>query len=174
MKRAQNVGRIGVLALILSSGCGGNPSRPSPVGLGEPFELRLGARATVAGGVSLLFANLVSDSRCPIDATCVSAGEALVDVIFLIAPEGPPPRSISLQATLTVNGVPFIDGQPATVPWCAGGNNHWDCRLSTAAPKSSAGARAFTVRLVDLKPHPHAVTPVVSGGYVGTFVITPR
>jgi hypothetical protein len=142
------------------------------VSLGQPFELRLGERAAVAGGVSLVFADLASDSRRPIDAACVSAGEALADVIFLIRPEDPPARSLSVQ--LYVNGVPIIDGQPASVPWCAGDITRWECRLSTAAAKSTAGARAFRIRLVDLQPHRRAATPIARGDYVGTFVVDPR
>jgi hypothetical protein len=166
---------VGVLALVLWSGCGGNPSQPSPVALGEPFELQLSERAAVAGGVSLVFADVASDSRCPIDATCVSAGEALADVIFLTRSEDPPARSLSLLSLqLYVNGVPIIDGQPATVPWCAGDITRWECRLSTAAAKSTAGARAFTIRLVDLKPHPRAATPIGRGDYIGTFVVAPQ
>jgi hypothetical protein len=163
---------VGVLALVLCSGCSGNPSQPSSVSLGEPFELRLGERAAVAGGVSLVFADLASDSRCPIDATCVSAGEALADVILLIRSEDPPARSVTLQ--LYVNGVPVIDGQLASVPWCAGDITRWECRLSTAAAKSTAGARAFTIRLVDLKPQRRAATPIARGDYVGTFVVDPQ
>jgi hypothetical protein len=169
------VGRAGVLALVLWSGCGGSPTQPSPVALGEPFELRPGERTAIAGGLSLLFADVASDSRCPIDASCVSAGEALADVIFLIRSEDPPARSLSLLSLqLYVNGVPIIDGQSATVPWCAGDITRLECRLSTAAAKSTAGARAFTIRLVDLKPHRRAATPVVRGDYVGTFVIGAR
>ena len=149
--------------------CGGNPSQPSPFALGEPFELRPGQRGAVAGDVSLVFVDVASDSRCPIDATCVSAGEALADVIFLVRPEEPPARSLSLQ--IYVNGVPIIDGQLATVPWCAGNTSRWECRLSTNAMKSTANARPFTVRLVDLKPRPRAGTPIGRDDYVGTFVI---
>ena len=164
------VGRVGLLALVLWSGCSGNPVQPSAVALGVPFELRPGERAAVAGGVSLAFVDVASDSRCPIDAVCVSAGEALADVLFLIRPEEPPARSLGLQ--LYVNGVPIIDGQPATVPWCAGELTRWECRLSTAAPKSTAGARGFTIRLVELKHSRRAATPIARGDYIGTFVVS--
>ena len=174
MELVRRVGRagLGVLAVVAASGCSGNPSQPSPLALGEPFELRLGERAAVAGGVSLLFADVASDSRCPIDATCASAGEALADVIFLIGSEGPPARTLSLQPY--VNGVPIIDGQLASIPWCAGDLTRWECRLSTAAAKSTAGARAFTIRLVDLKPHRSAATSIARDDYVGTFVVAPK
>jgi hypothetical protein len=168
------VGRVGVLALVLVTGCSGNPARPSAMALGQSFDLRPGERADLAAGVSLVFSDVPSDARCPIDATCVSAGEALADVLFLIRPEEPPARSISLQGYVSVNGVPIIDGQLATVPWCAGGVNRWDCRLSTGAAKSTAGARGFTIQLVDLKPQRRANTPIARAEYVGTFVVRER
>jgi hypothetical protein len=163
---------VGSALLGAAIGCGGNPSRPSPVALGEPFELRLGERAAVGGGVSLVFADVASDSRCPIGVTCVSGGEALADVIFLVRPEEPSTRALSVQPY--VNGVPIIDGQPATVPWCAGSITRWECRLSTAEAKSTADARPFTVRLIDLKPSPRAGVPIVRGDYVGRFAIGSR
>jgi hypothetical protein len=159
----------GSLLLGAAIGCGGNPNQPSPLPLGQPFELRPGERAVIAGDVSLVFVDVVSDSRCPIDATCVSAGEALADVLFLVRREQPP--GPALIGRVYINGVPIIDGQPATVPWCAEEISQWKCRLSTATAKSTADARPFTVRLVDLKPHPRAATPVPRGDYVGTFVI---
>jgi hypothetical protein len=158
-----------VLALVLWSGCGGTPTQPSPLALGEPFELRLGERAEVARGLSLLFVDVASDSRCPIDAICVSGGDAFADVMFMTRPEEVPARALRVQ--LYVNGVPIIDGQLATVPWCVGDLGRWDCRLSTNAGKSAARAQEFTIRLVDLKPQRRAATPIARGDYVGTFVI---
>jgi hypothetical protein len=162
-----------LLALVLVAGCRGNPAQPSVVALGQSFDLRPGERAEVAGDVSLVFSDVTSDSRCPIDATCVSGGEALADVMFLMRPEEPPARSLSVVSVgVSINGVPVIDGQLASVPWCAGGLNRWDCRVSTAAAKSTAGASGFTIRLVDLKPHRRAGTPIARGDYVGTFVVS--
>ena len=64
------------------SGCAGSPAQPSTLRLGEPFELRLGARATLDGDTVLTFADVPSDSRCPMDALCVWEGEAVVSVMF--------------------------------------------------------------------------------------------
>jgi hypothetical protein len=160
---------FGSVLLGAAIGCSGNPSQPSPLQLGEPFELRLGERAAIAGDVSLVFVNVASDSRCPSDATCVSDGEALADVLFIVRREQPP--GPSLIGGVYINGVPIIDGQPATVPWCVDEISQWKCRLSTATAKSAANARPFTVRLVDLKPPPRVATPIARPDYVATFVI---
>ena len=45
---------------------------------GQPFELRAGASAVVGGSLTVLFDRVTSDSRCPADAICVTAGDAVV------------------------------------------------------------------------------------------------
>jgi hypothetical protein len=72
-----------ILSLILipaslGATCGGHPTEPATVSLGQPFELRAGESAVVPGGLRVTFDRVVSDSRCPIDAICVWAGEAVV------------------------------------------------------------------------------------------------
>lgn len=52
-----------------------NPAEPT-VPLGSPFELKLGHSAVVPGGLTITFDAVTSDSRCPIDAICITAGEA--------------------------------------------------------------------------------------------------
>ena len=54
-----------------------SPLQPT-VALGTPFELKVGQTAVVPGGLSIRFDEVASDSRCPIDAICVWAGEARV------------------------------------------------------------------------------------------------
>ena len=46
--------------------------------LDQPFDLRAGQSAVVPGGLKVTFDRVVSDSRCPIDAICVWAGEAVI------------------------------------------------------------------------------------------------
>ena len=47
------------------------------VSLGQPFELRVGRSATVAGeGLTVSFEAVSSDSRCPTGVQCVWAPEA--------------------------------------------------------------------------------------------------
>lgn len=49
----------------------------------QPFDLRVGASATLPDGVKVRFDAVTSDSRCPLDAICVWAGEAVVAVSLL-------------------------------------------------------------------------------------------
>lgn len=53
------------------------------VTLGQPFELRVGRTATVAGeGLTVSFQAVPSDSRCPTGVQCVWAGNAVVQVVL--------------------------------------------------------------------------------------------
>ena len=67
-----------LLAALGAAGCV-NPTSPDAV-LGKPFELRTGASAELPDGSQLTFTRVVSDSRCPIDAICISAGDAEISV----------------------------------------------------------------------------------------------
>lgn len=53
------------------------------VSLDQPFELRVGRSATVAGeGLTVSFQAVPSDSRCPTGVQCVWAGNAVVQVVL--------------------------------------------------------------------------------------------
>jgi hypothetical protein len=159
-----------VVVLPAFSACGGTPSEPSPLRLGEPFELRLGARAEFDGDSFFMFDDVPSDSRCPVDVQCVHAGEAVVSVMFG-ARSGPPPPMFRF--IVTVNGVLVDgDGMPIPVPGCTPEPGPINCRLTTAEGKSTAKSGAHTLRLTRLTPTPRASAPVARGDYVGTFVVS--
>jgi hypothetical protein len=64
---------------ILSTGFGGGEA--IQVKLDEPFELRIGEKASVAGGeVTLTFLAVPQDSRCPKGEQCIVAGKAVVSL----------------------------------------------------------------------------------------------
>jgi len=70
-----------ILAVLLSmaAACGGSdPAGPtSRVALGESFELRVGETATIGEELLVVgFVGVKDDSRCPLEVTCVWAGEA--------------------------------------------------------------------------------------------------
>ena len=67
-----------IIISLLCAGCAGNPTQPGR--LGEAFELRAGASATLDEGLAVIFDRVVSDSRCPSNAICVTAGDAVVAV----------------------------------------------------------------------------------------------
>jgi hypothetical protein len=70
-----------VLAVAsLSLGCGSNPAQPSNLPLGQSFDLRSGSSAALQDGLRVTFTGVPSDSRCPMDAMCIWAGDAIAKV----------------------------------------------------------------------------------------------
>jgi hypothetical protein len=65
---------------IAGSGCARDLPRPSQVPIDRPFELRAAGSARLDEAVTLTFAGVRSDSRCPMDVVCISAGDASVAV----------------------------------------------------------------------------------------------
>ena len=88
-----------ILCLFLAPACDEkNPAGPT-VRIGEQFVLAPGESASIAGTrVRLRFERVANDSRCPIDAICVQAGDAVV-VIELTDDNG------SSRYELTINAV---------------------------------------------------------------------
>jgi hypothetical protein len=70
---------IGFVAAMTAGGCFNSPTGPDAVA-GRPFELKAGAASTLPDGSRLTFERVHSDSRCPMDALCVWAGDAIVAV----------------------------------------------------------------------------------------------
>ncbi|MDP1803938.1 MAG: hypothetical protein Q8K72_02115, partial [Acidimicrobiales bacterium] len=71
-------------------------ARVRTVALGEAFSVRVGEPVSVAGaGVSVTFAALVSDSRCPPFVQCIQAGEAVITVALTRAGSGPVSLTLS-------------------------------------------------------------------------------
>ena len=69
-----------VLLLVLSAG-GFVSSQAGPEAVaGKPFELKAGATASLPNGARLTFEEVNEDSRCPADAQCIWAGDAVVTV----------------------------------------------------------------------------------------------
>jgi hypothetical protein len=64
---------------LLIAGCSG-PTAPDRVPKGEPFDLRVGESARTTDDLRITFETVRSDSRCPMDALCVRAGEAVIAV----------------------------------------------------------------------------------------------
>lgn len=72
--------------LLLIGGCGRVFTEPDPVDrdvvaeLEEPFEVTFGNIARITDTLTIFFAVVRTDSRCPADVTCVSPGEATVEL----------------------------------------------------------------------------------------------
>lgn len=72
--------RMLVLAVLLAgAACSNGPTGPDAV-TGQPFDLKAGAASLLPDGTWLKFDRVLSDSRCPMDALCVWAGDAAVAV----------------------------------------------------------------------------------------------
>jgi hypothetical protein len=84
-----------IAGLLLLASCAESPTLPSvePV---QEFALAAGESAAVSGtGLRVEFERVTSDSRCPADALCITAGEAVLAVA--VARNGRPAEPISLR-----------------------------------------------------------------------------
>ena len=75
-----------LVLLLLMAGCSG-PTAPDRVPKGEPFDVRVGESALTTDNLRVKFDTVRSDSRCPLDALCVRAGEAVIAVTLSLAGE---------------------------------------------------------------------------------------
>ena len=91
---------IAVVAIVACSsgafGCAAHPSQPSRP-LGQPFDLKAGASAVLANDLKLTFDRVRADSRCPLDAVYIQAGEAIV--VLTLAPTVGTPVEQELRTT---------------------------------------------------------------------------
>jgi hypothetical protein len=77
-----------VLAAAAAAGCTNGTTEPeiienaaTVVSVGDTVHLRFGEAVTIAqSDLRVQFRNVVGDSRCPIDAVCVWAGDAHVQI----------------------------------------------------------------------------------------------
>ncbi len=96
--------------------------------VGEPFTMEVGETAAFGDGVSTLtFTEVALDSRCPVDVTCVQAGEAIARFRFFYG-DGEDAFELELPG-----------GRPGAVPL-------------DEAPRASASGLVFA--LLELAPYP--------------------
>ncbi len=68
-----------LLGFVLLAAACGSPTESSTVDLDETFTLAPGDRARVDGvDLTVLFDQVASDSRCPVNVVCVWEGDAVV------------------------------------------------------------------------------------------------
>jgi hypothetical protein len=72
------VGALGACANAATAPAG--PARAAAAWRGDTLRLPFGATARLAGGASVAFVAVGADSRCPLDALCVAAGDASITV----------------------------------------------------------------------------------------------
>lgn len=88
-----------ILCAGLSLGCARSPTQSSALPLGQSFELRAGASAILQSGLTVAFERVTSDSRCPMDALCIWAGDAIVMVSLSQAAAGQVQRELHTDPT---------------------------------------------------------------------------
>jgi hypothetical protein len=87
------------LTLVVSAACGpdGAPEIRT-VPLGDTFLIAVGESVAIAGErLTVGYSQLLSDSRCPLDVQCITAGNAAV--AFTLAKEGSPPSTVTVNTT---------------------------------------------------------------------------
>jgi hypothetical protein len=70
-----------VLGSLLFAACGSSPTAADGTAfhLDQSFDLRGGETASLSGGdLTVVFESVPADSRCPVNVTCVWAGDATV------------------------------------------------------------------------------------------------
>lgn len=89
------------LISALSISCTSGPSPQSPLPVPGTRELRLGDAVPLAGtGYQLRLEELTGDSRCPVDAYCIWAGEVRVQARLVAEPGmGLPDIPVVLRST---------------------------------------------------------------------------
>jgi len=84
---------IVLLAALLTTSCSEAPTSPDVV-RGTSFQLQAGETAALPSGLKFTFVAVRSDSRCPIDAICVSAGDAVVAITVTRSSGSPESREL--------------------------------------------------------------------------------
>jgi hypothetical protein len=92
-------------ATTLSFGCAADPAQPSRP-LGQPFDVRAGTTAVVGDDLRVTFTGVKSDSRCPMDAVCIQAGEAIV--ALTLSPSAAAPVERELRTSPGLSEVSYL------------------------------------------------------------------
>jgi hypothetical protein len=138
------------LSLLLTStliaAC--TPAAPPPTNapteqivLGAPFQLKIGQTARLGDALAIAFIAVTSDTRCPINALCVRAGEA--EIVVAVT----------------------LDGQehgPSTLTLHAGNQSSVD---------SVVQVEAYRLTFVALEPYPGTTPTNGSPDYTATFTL---
>lgn len=83
-----------LVLFVAVMGCSTGPTQPDRVPKNQPFDLRIGESALTTDDVRIRFDAVRSDSRCPMDAVCVRAGEAVVTLTLSRGGEIPVGREL--------------------------------------------------------------------------------
>ena len=70
------------VALVVSTIACSKPIQPTVVYPGLPFNLAPGRGVVIPDSLTVTFDRVTSDSRCPTDVKCITAGDAVVHLII--------------------------------------------------------------------------------------------
>ena len=84
------------VAAIMTVACW-SPTEPDVV-VGTPFNVKVGSTATLDDGLRIRFDSVRADSRCPLDAQCIRAGEAIIAVSMVTSNGEPDSREMRTDA----------------------------------------------------------------------------
>ena len=77
--RHRLVSVFGLVLLVVATSCT-KPIQPTVVYPGLPFTITPTRSVEITGSLTLTFNRVTSDSRCPTDVVCITAGDAVVSV----------------------------------------------------------------------------------------------
>lgn len=110
-------------ALVAGPACSPNPTAPSAVvEVGQRFEIAPGAAVSVKDAELVVrFERVVNDSRCPGDATCITAGEAVLAFTLSRPGDRADPLSISTASPRrhVVGGFALVLAELAPYPFAS-------------------------------------------------------
>ena len=92
--------------ILLLAGCI-SPTQPDRVPKNEPFDLRIGESVLTTDDIRIRFDAVRSDSRCPMDAICVRAGEAVI--ALTLSRDGEVPVGRELDTTAARSATTFLN-----------------------------------------------------------------
>lgn len=101
--------RLFLCSLSIAGACGRPASAPLEVAAGQSIQLRTEETASVAGTPVRVQFTRAADSRCPSDVVCITAGEAVIELVFSGsgATEGASLRLGQKPVTATYGGLVF-------------------------------------------------------------------
>jgi len=89
----------------LAVGCAAHPAQPSRP-LGQPFDVKAGMSVVLTDGLKLTFDRVRADSRCPLDAICIQAGEAIV--VLTLSQSAATPAERELRTTPALSEASYL------------------------------------------------------------------
>lgn len=115
----------GAAAMAVLAACASGPRLPVPhIAMGEDFALAVAQTAVIAGEpLTVRFAGVADDSRCPVGVQCIRAGEAKVRIVM---------HAAAGEATEVVLATAPADAQSAAY-------GAYDVRLVSLAPQPRVG-----------------------------------